>query len=156
MKTIWAYSVSAAVYPTRLLLTGLFNTADIQIIARYRCLKYLQVMWSGILLTHDMEHVILLASRGYISVWTNNDLKCIDPKDIDFLSRILHQVMDLTLENTDGATQLKTTIAYATPYHLKRRQPTSLSTEVHYSSRPSQSVGRHELKFSISLLLEVP
>ena len=80
-KTIWEYFASMAAYPTRLRLTGQLNITDIQILPICRCLKYLQINWTGIMLNDDMEHCLTLPSKGQISVWTVNDLKHIGSRE---------------------------------------------------------------------------
>ena len=39
----------------------------------------MEVVWSEVRLTDDMEHIILLPSKGNISIWTDRELKFIDP-----------------------------------------------------------------------------
>ena len=43
--------------------------------------RYLQVDWTGVMLTDDMEHVTKQPSKGPISIWTDDDLKHIDPRE---------------------------------------------------------------------------
>ena len=51
-----------------------------------------------------MEHIISVLSKGHISMWTDNILKCIySQNQICSLSRVLDQVMDLNPENTGAA-----------------------------------------------------
>ena len=91
----------------KLKLKEYVKTTYIHILTTCTCLRYLQVDWSEILLTDDMNHVIHLPSKVHISVWTDNALKCIDhwnSHQIHILSRVLDQFMDLKQENTDGAT----------------------------------------------------
>ena len=68
-------------YLIRLYLIGHLNTADIQILVTRRCFRYLQVSWSRVTLTDDMEHVSPLSFKGHVSAWTESDLKFIDPQD---------------------------------------------------------------------------
>ena len=67
-KMICTHLVSVVIYPARLQCTGRLNMTDIQIISTCECLKYLQVNWSGLLLTDDMEHVISRLSKECVSV----------------------------------------------------------------------------------------
>ena len=73
------------------------DAMNIQILATYGCAGYLKIEWSGVLLTDDMGHIIPLPLRGYISVWTDNDLKFIDQyvSTKITLSRLLDKAMDL-------------------------------------------------------------
>ena len=41
-----------------------------------------QVGLTFVMLTDDREHVIKLPSRGQVPVWTENDLKYIDPREL--------------------------------------------------------------------------
>ena len=88
-KTVWAHFASVVIYPTRQRCTGFLY---IQIIPLAGCSRYLQIDWSSIMLTHDREHVIKLPLKWQETVWTNNDLKHIDPREpyqIQILSRVL-------------------------------------------------------------------
>ena len=69
------------------------------------------------MLTDDMEYLIKSPSKGHISVWKDNDLKYIDPREphqIYILFRVLEHIMDLK-QNTDEGTRLPSMIASATP-----------------------------------------
>ena len=75
------------IYPTRMRLTSYLKINDNQIISKYRCFKNLQVDWTEVLFTDDMEHLIKLLSEGQISIQTDNDLDT-DPTErhqIDFI-----------------------------------------------------------------------
>ena len=65
---------SVVIYLCRLHLTGCLDTAGIQMISSSRCLRYLHVDWSGVLLTDDIKCVILLLVKGHVSVWRDSDL----------------------------------------------------------------------------------
>ena len=71
------------------------NTADIQFISTY---IYLQVNWSWVSHTDDMEWVIPLPAKWHMSIWTYSDLKNINLQDlhqIHIKSKFLDLVMDL-------------------------------------------------------------
>ena len=90
---LWTQFFSVAKYPTRLRPTGYLSINYIQIF-----MKMFQIPASRlarILITDDMEHVIKMPSEGHISVWTDNDLKYIDPGEphqIRILSRALGHI----------------------------------------------------------------
>ena len=70
-----------------------------------------------------------LPFNRHVSIWTDNDLKFIDPQDphqIHISYRVLNHVIDLKQENIDDATGIKTSLALA-PQTItnERRLPTS-------------------------------
>ena len=77
--------------------------------------KFLQVVWTGVLLIDNMECAIKLPSKEQISIWTDNDLNYIDPRgphQVRILSRVLVHIMDLK-QNTEGLTRQQVPIIYA-------------------------------------------
>ena len=106
LKMIWAHFASVATYPTRLRLRGYLNITEIQIIYTCTCFKYLQGDWTGVMLLDNMKLVMNLPSKGKISVWTDDDLKCIDARELyqmQILYRVLAHIMDLK-QHTEGDT----------------------------------------------------
>ena len=68
-------------------------------------LRYLYVCLTGSLLLVNIEYVMKLSSKEDISIYTDNVLKYIDPREsykIQILSRVLDHIMDMG-QNTDGA-----------------------------------------------------
>ena len=56
--------------------------------------------------TYDNDHIIRLPSQGLVLIWTDNDLKHVDPREphqIQFLSHILVNIMVIQ-QNTEQAT----------------------------------------------------
>ena len=71
------------------------------------------------MLTNDMEHVMKhvmkLPSKGQFSIWVDNDLRYIYPREpyhIQILSRVLDHVADLK-PSTEGANRLQLIIPSA-------------------------------------------
>ena len=80
------------------------------------------------MLTDGMEHVIRLLLKEKISVWTGNDVKHIDPRElhqIQILSRVLYHVMQLK-QNTNGANRFFSDNCTCT------RQYTRLQAKIYY------------------------
>ena len=57
-KTIVGHFVLLVAYPRRLRLTGYLNISNIQIIPAFGCSRHLQVDWTGVMFSNNMEHVI--------------------------------------------------------------------------------------------------
>ena len=69
------------------------------------------------MLKDGMKHVIKLPSEGQISVWTDDDMKYIDPiepQQVQILLRALDHILHLK-QNVDGDTRLLLRIAFAPP-----------------------------------------
>ena len=73
-----------------------------------KCFRYLRADWIGVLLTDDREHAIKLASERHVPIWTDSNLKYIDPTEqhqICILSRVLDHIMEIS-HKTLGITGL--------------------------------------------------
>ena len=93
---------------------------------------YPQADWTGVILTENMEHVIKPPIKGWIAVWTDNNLKHIDPREpyqIQTLSRILDHIMDMK-QTTAKATGLEPMIASAPIYQTQKRQTINIYTKI--------------------------
>ena len=107
------------------------NTLDVQLIPMCGYLRYLQVDFTGVILTDNLENVVALSSKGQIM--TSNTLiqgnltrYFIQTSELCYRSEAKHRWSYWIRDNGY--------ICIPIPVKKKRRQPTSLQTELHYPS----------------------